>query len=691
VALPVRRLLLGKPIDTRDADHQKLPKIIALPVFASDALSSVAYATEEIMNALLVTGTGFFFLTTWFSVGIVVLLTIVSASYRQTIMAYPTGGGAYIVAHENLGDLPAMTAGAALLVDYVLTVSVSVASGVANFASMLGSWGHPMTQTVLVWTCVGCVAFIAFLNLRGLKESGAVFAIPTYSFVFMMYVIIGLGMYRMFLGGGIPMLHTAAEMKEAGVVHGNTFINGDNLGLFLILHAFASGCTALTGVEAISNGVPAFKSPASKNASTTMTWMATILGSVFIGLSYIATKVNALPGSAVLIGKTQAEAMAAKGGDPSIGETVISQLGRAVFDVAHSHTGNLLYGFTQIATALILILAANTSFADFPRLSALMAKDGFLPRQFSNIGDKLVFDRGIVVLTVFATILIVAFGGSVDALIPLYAIGVFLSFTLSQAGMVRHWFALKDEGWQHRAWVNGFGACCTAVVTVVFGMVKFRDGAWLVIIMIPSLVMLFSKIKAHYRSVAKQLSLEGYRPKQGSRHHVFVLVPDIHRGVIPAMQYGRTISSEAKALHVSIDPAREKRLRDRWTLYSRGMPLVMLPSPYRSLVQPIIDHITEVQLQDPGCLVTVVIPEFEPSGWFGKMLHGHAAFSLALRLHFMPGVVVANVPYHIAAFVQLEKGNTGPSNPGGHGQVQPGDHDHGQNLNHDHAHAHAGH
>lgn len=641
--LSVRRLLIGTPLDTGEAHHQKLPKIIALPVFASDALSSVAYATEEIMNALLVTGTGFFFLTTSFSFAIVVLLAIVAASYRQTIMAYPTGGGAYIVAHENLGDIPAMTAGAALLVDYILTVSVSVASGVANFVSLLAQMSHKVTVGETVLICVGCVLFIAILNLRGLKESGIVFAFPTYSFVAMMYLIVGIGMYKLFISHSLVQVHTDQVMKVAGVMRGDSLINGEHLGIFLILHAFASGCTALTGVEAISNGVPAFKEPSSRNASVTMVWMASILGSIFIGLSYLAVKVQALPSSATLPGSKDA-----------LGETVISQLGRAVFDSMHSHTGALLYGFTQIVTALILVVAANTSFADFPRLSALMAKDGFLPRQFANIGDKLVFDRGIIVLAALAITLIVAFRGSVDALIPLYAIGVFLSFTLSQAGMVRHWFSLRDLHWKHRATVNGFGAICTAVVTVVFGIVKFRDGAWIVVILIPLLVMLFSRIKAHYRSVAKQLSLENYRPRQGVRHHVFVLVPDIHRGVIPAMQYGRTISTEAKALHVSIDPAREKRLRERWTLYSRGMPLVMLASPFRSLVHPVVDHIISVQKQDPGCLTTVVIPEFEPSGWFGKLLHGHAAFSLALRLHFMPGVVVANVPYHIKAFVTLE-------------------------------------
>ena len=641
--------MIGAPLSSEAEQHQKLPKIIALPVFASDALSSVAYASEEIMAALLLAGSGVFGLTPWLSLGIVALLTVVTISYRQTVMAYPSGGGAYIVARENLGDVPAQAAGAALLIDYILTVSVSIAAGVAAIASLLKNSGHILTQAEVVWICIACIAFIALLNLRGLKESGAFFAVPTYAFVAMMFAVLGLGFAKL-MTGTLASVHTGAEMSAARALEGGAVESALHpVTLFLILHAFSSGCTALTGVEAISNGVPAFREPSAKNATITMAWMATILGTIFLGLSYLATHINALPSVASLPGSSGA-----------LGETVISQVGRAVFDSAHSPSGKIFYSLLQIATALILVLAANTAFADFPRLSALMARDGFLPRQVANIGDKLVFDRGIIVLSVLAMVLIVAFRGSVSALIPLYAVGVFLSFTLSQTGMVRKWKREKSPNWKLKAGVNGFGALCTLIVTFVFGIVKFGDGAYLVVILIPLLVMLFSKIKAHYRSVAQQLSLEGYRPRQATRQHVCVLVPDIHRGVIPALQLARSISVDARALHVAITPTREARVRERWTLYSRGMPLTVLESPYRSLVEPVVEYVERLQAQEPGSTVMMIIPEFEPRGWFAKLLHGHAAFALAVRLHFLPGVFVVNVPYHIEAFVPVSEAARAP-------------------------------
>ncbi len=646
----MKRVLIGQPIATDQAHHEKIPKVIALPVFASDALSSVAYATEAIMGALLVAGTGTFGLTPWLSLGIVVLLVIVATSYRQTIMAYPSGGGSYIVSRENLGELPAQIAGASLLVDYVLTVSVSVAAGVAAIASLLANQHIKMSQNEIVLLCVFCIGFISLLNLRGVKESGTAFAIPTYTFIAIMYLLIGLGLWKIFGAHMLPSVHSASDFANAGggaeggpIAHHVDGFGGLSrfLGIYLILHAFASGCTALTGVEAISNGVPAFKEPSSKNAATTMLWMAGILGTMFMGLSYLAMQIKALPPNAILPGKTG-----------ELGETVLSQVGRAVFDNT-SHAGNILYWILQIATALILILAANTSFADFPRLSSIIARDGFMPRQFANIGDKLVFDRGIIVLAIFSSILIVVFKGKVDALIPLYAIGVFLSFTLSQTGMVKHWFSVKGAGWKGRAVVNGTGAIATAIVTLIFAAVKFAYGAWVVIILIPALVVFFLRVKAHYRSVAKQLSLEGYRPAQGLRHHVLVLAPDIHRGVIPALQYARTISEDARAVHVAVDPTREARLRKRWTQWSRGMPLVILPSPYRSLGNPVIEYIDRLQAQEPNSLTTVVIPEFVPSGWFATFLHGQASLTLKVRLLFKRGVIVTSVPYHIESYVPL--------------------------------------
>ncbi len=635
--------MIGAPIPTENMAHERLPKILALPIFASDALSSTAYASEEIMAALLLAGSGLFGLTPALSLAIIVLLAIVVASYRQIVMAYPSGGGAYIVAGDNLGPVPAQVAGASLLVDYILTVAVSVSAGVQAITSLvigLRPQSHIAGYTVPL--CLLALLLITLINLRGAKESGVAFAFPAYSFLLVMYGLIGYGLYQYF-NGGLFQVHSNAEMSAARYLNENTGtvqfeVFGDLsrfAALFLILHAFASGCTALTGVEAISNGVQAFKEPASKNAAATMTILALLLGTIFIGLSFLAIHCNALPAVTTL------------GNGETLNETLVSQVARSVFGT------NWLYIVTQVLTCIILILAANTSFAGFPRLCALQAQDGYLPRQLSNIGDRLVYNNGIFILTFFSAILIVIFRGDVHHLIPLYAIGVFLSFTLSQGGMVKRWARLKTPGWVFKAALNGFGCFCTFIVMIIFGVVKFHDGAWIVILVIPALVMLFLKIKNHYRSVAKQLSLEGYRPAQGTRQHVCVLVPDIHRGVIPALQLARSISIDARALHVSIDPNRESRVRKRWMLYSRGLPLTVLDSPFRSLTQPIVDYVIQLQTQDPGCTVMIIIPEFEPSGWFAKLLHGHAAFALAVKLHFMPGVIVVNVPYHISSFMPV--------------------------------------
>jgi amino acid transporter len=650
-----RRLVIGAPIATERMAHERLPKILALPIFASDALSSTAYASEEIMAALLVAGTSIFSMTPMLSLAIIVLLSIVVISYRQIVMAYPSGGGAYIVAGDNLGPIPAQIAGASLLVDYILTVAVSSSAGIAAIVSLVKGL-HPNSHIAdyTVPMCLLAVLVITIINLRGAKESGVAFAVPAYSFLLLMYGLIGYGVYQYITGHLVPV-HSAADMDAARYISEKTgeaeFKAFGDLSkyaaLFLILHAFSSGCTALTGVEAISNGVQAFKEPASKNAATTMTILAVLLGTIFFGLSFLAVHANALPPSASILSPAAIEAAHAAGRDATLGETVVSQVGRAVFGTS------FLYISMQVITCIILILAANTAFAGFPRLCALQAADGYLPRQLTNIGDRLVYNNGIFILTFFSVLLIIIFKGDVHHLIPLYAIGVFLSFTISQGGMVKRWFRIRDRGWKLKAAINGFGCLCTFVVMIIFGVVKFHDGAWIVILVIPALVCLFLKIKDHYRSVAKQLSLEGYRPQQGFRQHVCVLVPDIHRGVIPALQLARSISSDARAIHISIDPAREGRVRERWTLYSRGMPLTVLPSDYRSLMNPVIEYIERLQAQDPGSSVLVVIPEFEPQGWFAKLLHGHAAFALAVRLHFMPGVIVVNVPYHIKSFVQM--------------------------------------
>jgi amino acid transporter len=629
----LKRILIGQPLESERAHEERLPKVLALPIFASDALSSVAYASEEIMAALLLAGTSFFHLTPILSLAIIILLAIVVTSYRQTVMAYPGGGGAYIVARDNLGEIPAQAAGAALLVDYILTVAVSTSAGIAAIVSLLHNYGHQVPQHYIVPMCLVAVLLVTLINLRGAKESGAAFAIPAYSFIAIMYGMIGFGLYKLLMLHSLPTANTAQEFTAARVgseATGHAVQGLEPFGIFLLLHAFASGCTALTGVEAISNGVQAFKEPASKNAAITMTWLAGLLGTMFIGVSYLAVNVRALPPNAM--GHSE--------------ETVLSQVGLSVFGAGP------LYLALQVVTCIILILAANTSFAGFPRLCALQAQDGFLPRQLSNIGDRLVFNNGIYILAAMSSVLIIIFKGSVHYLIPLYAIGVFLSFTLSQSGMVKRWMKVKTPGWQWKAGVNFVGAITTCIVLFIFAVVKFHDGAWLVVILIPALILLFFRIKTHYRSVAKQLSLEGYRPAQGLRHHVLVLAPDIHRGVIPALQYARAISSDARGVHISTDPTREARVRKRWTQWSRGVPLTILPSPYRSLNQPILDYIDRLQAQEPNSLVTIVVPEFVPTGWFAKMLHGQAGLSLKLKLLFKPGVIVTSVPYHIEAYVK---------------------------------------
>lgn len=636
----LRRLLIGNPLSTERAHEARLPIWLALPIFASDALSSTAYATEEIMAALLQAGAytvnGFFTfsLTPWLSLGIVALLAIVITSYRQTLFAYPGGGAAYVVARDNLGVLPAQAAGAALLMDYILTVAVSVSAGMAAITSLLHAFGTDIYQYT-VPLCLVAVVFLAIMNLRGMKESGFAFALPTYVFMGIMFTLLAIGAYRVLSGTLLPV-HDMETLNSARVaLHG-----GDHavdalrpLGLFLVLQAFASGCTALTGVETISAGITAFKEPVAKNAAKTMLFMAMILGVLFLGLSFLAVQVKALPPNTF-----------------GYEETVVSQIGRAVFGRTP------LYLILQIATCTILILAANAAFAGFPRLSAVQAQDGYLPRQLANVGDKLVFNNGILLLAFFSGLLIILFSGSVHALIPLYAVGVFMSFTLSQAGMVKRFLTQRPSGWRWRAVISAIGATCTCIVMFVFAIVKFVAGAWIVVVVIPILVALFLRIKKHYNSVAKQLSLEGYRPRQGLRHHVLVLVPDIHRGVIPALQYARSLSDEAKAIHISIDPRREERLRRRWTQYSRGIPLAVLPSPYRSLADPVIEYVDRLQSMEPNSIITIVVPEFVPTGWWPKLLHGQAALMLNLRLHFKPGVVVIGVPYHIEAFVELPHG-----------------------------------
>jgi amino acid transporter len=604
-----KHLLLGSPIPTAREGQERLTKAKALAVFSSDALSSVAYATEEIMKVLVLVGVGVLYLTLPISGVIVLLLAIVVISYQQTIRAYPSGGGSYIVASDNLGMLAGLTAAGALLVDYVLTVSVSIASGVAQITSLLPEW-----LPYQVPLGVGAVVLIMLANLRGIRESGSIFAVPTYLFVGLMYALIGYGLYQMLFGGGLTYEPPASARQPIG----------EAVGVFVLMRAFAQGCTAMTGTEAISNGVPAFKSPESQNARTTLVWMGVLLGSMFLGLSYLAVQLGVLPAD---------------------DETVISQIGRTVFGAGP------LWVALQIATALILILAANTSFADFPRLSSILARDRFLPRLFQFRGDRLAFTTGIVALSVLSIVLLVIFEGSLDALIPLYAIGVFTSFTLSQAGMVVHWRRLRERGWQRSAVINGLGAVATAIVTVVIAVTKFAEGAWLVIVLIPILIALFWAIHRHYLSLERARRAE--TPLLPEEVTVRAVVPIADAGVQArqALAFARAIASDddhVVAVHVTDDLASAEELRREWADWEPGVELIIVESPFRSLTGPLLAYIDALKDTHPGDTMTVVLPEFVPNHWWEHLLHNQTALRLKAALLFHPGVVVANVPYHMA-------------------------------------------
>lgn len=618
--------LIGRPLPTADAPHQTIGKAVGLAVFASDALSSTAYATQEIMVILAVAGTGAFGYVFPISLTIVILLAVVAISYEQTIHAYPGGGGAYIVARDNLGDLPAETAGAALLTDYILTVAVSVSSGVAQITS-----AFPLLYPWRVLIAVGMVGFIMLINLRGVKESGAFFAAPTYFFIVMMYLTVGVGIFR-FLTGTLgtvtnPPVIEASEML--GVITP-----------FLILHAFSSGTAALTGIEAISNGITAFKEPRSRNAGITLIWMAVILSSLFLGISFLVRPIQAVPSEL---------------------ETVISQLARTVYSA-----DSLLYLGVIAATTVILVLAANTSFADFPRLSALLAADGFLPRQLSFRGSRLVYSRGIISLSALASLLIIIFKASVNALIPLYAIGVFMSFTLSQGGMALRWRKIGrlqpgqeikergstlryEENWTLKMIINGFGSVCTFVVMMVFAVTKFVDGAFVVLIIIPLLVAFFSLIHHHYRNLADALSLDYYgEPQRVGRHRVILPISGVHRGSLAALHYAQSLSDDVTAVHVSIDPEETEKVRRKWERWGNGIRLVMLESPYRLFLEPLLAYIEEVaSARQPGEIITIVVPQFVPADNIANLLHMRTADYLRRALLSRPGVMVTDVPYQI--------------------------------------------
>ncbi len=601
MASSLKRMILGTPLATAAERQERLGKVAGLAVFSSDALSSVAYGTEEILWILVTAGMAALSLGLPIMLGIVVLVTIVASSYWQTIHAYPSGGGAYIVAKDNLGTIPGLTAGAALLIDYVLTVAVSTAAGVAAITS-----AFPPLYSWRVALCVLSVIGVTIANLRGLRESGRLFTIPTYWFIVSMGALILAGLWRVVTGTVHPL-----PMEEVKATNALT--------TFLILRAFASGCATLTGIEAVSNGIPAFRPPESRNASITLTWMAGILGATSVGMAFLAHTYRVIPRET---------------------ETVVSMLARSIFGET------LLYFNIQVATALILFLAVNTSFQDFPRLSSIMARDGFMPRQMANRGDRLVFSNGILILATLSIILLVVFQGSVNALIPLYAVGVFLSFTLSQSGMVRHWLKEPHPAPHHIA-LNGLGALCTAVVTIVIAVTKFTHGAWMVVVLIPLIVLGFLRVRYHYEYVASRLSLAGAaRPRIG-KNPVVVLVAGIHKGVVEALEYAKSISPNVTALTVDLDPTQTTRLRLKWTEWAPDVPLVVLESPYRSVLRPLLDYIDRMEKQGEGRYMTVVLPEFIPSHWWEHFLHNQTALLVKAALLFRPGKVTVSVPYHL--------------------------------------------
>lgn len=664
----LKRLLVGSPIRTERAAHERLNKKTALPIFSSDALSSVAYSTEAILLVLVAAGTVAILYLVPIAIALTVLLAILTLSYRQTINAYPSGGGAYIVAKDNLGTTPGLVAGASLLVDYILTVAVSISAGVAAITSAVHGTRLEFLEYHRVALGIFLVALIAVINLRGVRESGAIFAGPTYLFILSMLALIVYGLVRYYSTGGVLPTPAAEDLHFDESVGSYDFNSLTGFALvWLLLRAFAAGCTALTGVEAISNGVTAFEEPESKNAATTLTWMALIMTTLILGTGVLAYALNAHP-------------------TPEGGQTLLSLMAR------HTFGAGPIYYFTQATTAAILVLAANTAFAGFPLLASLIAADRFLPRQFANRGDRLVFSNGIVILAIFASLLIAVFGGEEQAMLPLYAVGVFLSFTLSQTGMIVHWLRERkaDEAkaqiieeeqaesihrtedptrhshaqerleaierdrsgnWLLSIIINGLGALISVLVLIVITITKFTHGAWAVVVVIPLIVFMFRAINGHYRLVAAQLSLDKVKPLPPMRHRVIVPVSGIHRGVLPALQYARSLAgnsdADVTAVYVEINPQHTEELQKEWERWGSGISLTVIRSPFRSVTEPLMKFIDREAESHEDAITTVVLPEFVPRAWWQQLLHNQTALMIKGRLLFHPHVVVTSVPHHL--------------------------------------------
>ena len=612
-ASQIKRVLIGRPIATADEPHERVNVFTGLAVFASDNISSSAYATEEIMRVLILAGAAALSLTLPITVVIVAVLAIVVTSYQQTIQAYPTGGGSYIVASDNLGPFPGLVAAGALLIDYVLTVAVSIAAGVAALTSIF-----PDLFAYRVVLGVGFVLLIGLGNLRGIRESGAIFTAPAYVYLLAIFGLLGYGFVRYALGD-LPEYTAPAAWQEA---HGT-----EALGLLLILRAFSSGSVALTGTEAVSNGVPAFKPPEARHAQIVLILMGSSFAMIFLGMSFLAGKLGILP-------------------DPSEQTTVVSQLARAFVG-----DSPFLY-LIQISTALLLVLAANTAFADFPRLLSILARDRFVPRLFAFRGDRLAFTGGIFLLSILAIVLIVAFRGSVTNLIPLYTVGVFVAFTLSQSGMVVHWWRLRDREsrWRMRAAINGIGAVTTGIVAIEVAISKFQLGAWMVLVLVPLLIAMMWGIGQHYRRIVGAQRPE--TPLDPAQVRLRPIIP-IANLAVPAQQalaFARAIAPDPAitVVHVSDDVAAANRLRMEWERWPHGgTHLMVIESPFRTLAGPLLGYIDEVERASPGDTLMIILPEYVPGRWWEHLLHNQTALRLKAALLFHPGIIVANVPYHV--------------------------------------------
>ncbi len=621
-----RTLLLGRRLASEESHETRISNPIALAVFSSDALSSVAYGTQEIMApltaALAIFGAGVLGWSWWVAIGIVGLLLVLNVSYRQTIHAYPSGGGAYLVAKDNLGEVAAQTAGASLLIDYILTVAVSVSAGVSAIVS-----AFPGLEAHRVLLAEAIIGFIGLMNLRGVKESGLIFSLPTYGFVICILGLLAKGFWNVATGHEVVVAHAAPVHMEG---------TSKLAALWLLARAYSAGCTALTGVEAISNGVTAFKEPVSHNASKTMTWMVVLLGTMFLGITYLTNH----------YGLTYM---------PDAPETLLSQMTRIILGGAEHGLPKFIYLTSMGFTMAILALAANTAYADFPRLAALHARDGFLPRQFTSQGDRLVFSNGIFILSLAAGILVLLFGAKEDHLLPLYAVGVFLGFTISQSGMVLRWFRLKGKSWQLKAAVNGIGAVTTLIVMLVIAVTRFAHGAWIVIVLVPVMVVTFFSIHRHYIRIKSLLAASRVDYFGPRRNRVVVLVSGIHAGVVQALNYAKVIAEhgEVEALTIDFpdehgrDSAALEKLRADWPRYCEGIPLRSLRSPFRKVVEPIVQELDRMRMVEPEYTLTVILPEFVTGHWLENVLHNQTAWRLKGTLLRKPKIIVISVPYHV--------------------------------------------